>query len=90
MANHIVDDQTHDRTTEGQSWRETRAAGMPPMLTAKQVSRLLRIRLPQVYVLARDGVIPSVRVGRTVRFNRDRLFAWIDAGGRGLSDEEQE
>ena len=63
---------------------------LPAMLTAKQVSRLLRIRLPQVYVLARDGVIPSVRVGRTVRFNRDRLFAWIDAGGRGLSDEEQE
>lgn len=62
---------------------------LPAMLTAKQVSKLLRIRLPQVYVLARHGIIPSVRVGRTVRFNRDKLFAWIDAGGSGLQQEAE-
>lgn len=88
MANHIVDDQTNDRTTDGQHWQATVSDGLPPMLTAKQVADLLMIRRPQVYTLAREGVIPSVRVGRTIRFNRDRLLAWIDAGGTGLSEAQ--
>ncbi len=57
---------------------------LPPMLTATEASALLRVRLPQVYALAREGVIPSVRVGRKVRFNRDRLLRWIDDGGTGF------
>ena len=52
-----------------------------PMLTADEASRLLRIRKPQLYALARDGVVPSVRVGRAIRFNRDQLCAWIENGG---------
>ena len=52
-----------------------------PMLTADEASAILRVRTPQVYALARDGVIPSVRVGRAVRFNRDQLMRWIENGG---------
>jgi excisionase family DNA binding protein len=61
---------------------------LPPMLTASEAGTLLRVRTPQVYALARDGVIPSVRVGRAVRFNRDRLIAWIEAGGAGPAKAE--
>jgi excisionase family DNA binding protein len=53
----------------------------PPMLTAPEAARFLRVRAPQIYALARDGTIPSVRVGRAVRFDRDRLLRWIDGGG---------
>lgn len=54
---------------------------LPAMLTAEEASTLLRVRKPQLYALARDRVIPVVRVGRQVRFNRDRLLEWIDNGG---------
>ncbi len=54
---------------------------LSPMLTAAEASAILRVRVPQVYALARDGVIPAVRVGRAVRFNRDQLMRWIEGGG---------
>jgi len=54
---------------------------LPPMLTAPEAARFLRVRAPQIYALARDGTIPSVRVGRAVRFDRERLLRWIDGGG---------
>lgn len=82
MDTTIVDDRPHFDT----NMREKHE--LPPMLTAAQVADLLMIRRPQVYTLAREGIIPSVRVGRTIRFNRDRLLAWIDAGGTGLGEEQ--
>ena len=60
---------------------------LSPMLTAYEASAILRVRVPQVYALARDGVLPSVRVGRAVRFNRDQLTSWIEGGGAGPSQE---
>jgi len=46
---------------------------LSPMLTAAEASTILRVRVPQVYALARDGILPAVRVGRAVRFNREQL-----------------
>ena len=54
---------------------------LKPMLTADEAGELLGIRKPQVYALARDRILPSVRVGRQIRFNRDILLAWIAKGG---------
>ena len=54
---------------------------LPPMLTADEASIMLRVRKPQLYALAREGIVPAVRVGRAVRFNRDQLHAWIESGG---------
>jgi excisionase family DNA binding protein len=88
MDSPIVSDQPQNHTTDGQHWQEPPASGLPLMLNAKQVAQLLAIRRPQVYTLAREGIIPSVRVGRTIRFNRDHLLAWIDAGGTGLSEDK--
>ena len=65
---------------------DPRSERLPAMLTAREASALLRIRPPQVYMLARDGILPSVRIGRSVRFNRERLLAWIEAGGAGLQE----
>lgn len=39
------------------------------LLTAKELADELRCSLDHVYRLARDGRIPSYRVGRTHRFN---------------------
>lgn len=50
-------------------------------LTAKQVSDEYNLNEATLYRWARDGVIPSKRIGlRTVRFNRDEVEAFL-AGG---------
>ena len=43
------------------------------VMTAREVSELLRIPISTVYELARKGVLPASRLGRTWRFLRPRL-----------------
>jgi excisionase family DNA binding protein len=50
-------------------------------LTAKEVSMLLQIPLARVYELARMNLIPTVRIGRQVRFNEEALREWASRGG---------
>jgi excisionase family DNA binding protein len=40
----------------------------------------------RVYELARSRVIPSVRLGRQVRFDGAVLEEWIRNGGRAVTD----
>ncbi len=54
---------------------------MTPLLDAGAVAAVLGITRWRVYDLARAGILPAVRLGRTLRFDPDRLRAWIDAGG---------
>lgn len=49
----------------------------PELLRASQVSQLLQIGRNQVYELARSGQLPSIRLGRTLRFSREGLSTWI-------------
>ena len=53
---------------------------LPLMLTAEEVSRLLRIGRTSVYEAIRCGAIPSVKIGRTVRVPRHRLLEMLDQG----------
>ena len=50
-------------------------------LTAKDVSMLLRIPLARVYELARQNLIPCVRLGRQIRFTEEALNEWAARGG---------
>lgn len=43
------------------------------VMTAREVSDLLRLPLSTVYYLARRGELPARRLGRTWRFLRPRL-----------------
>jgi excisionase family DNA binding protein len=43
------------------------------VMTAREVAELLRIPTSTVYELARRGVLPASRLGRTWRFLRPRL-----------------
>jgi excisionase family DNA binding protein len=55
-----------------------------PLLTADMVSTELQVPLSRVYELARLGLLPHVRIGKQVRFDPDRLKAWIESGGQAL------
>jgi excisionase family DNA binding protein len=60
------------------------------LLTAKQVAELLQVTLPRVYQLAREGVIPSVRLGRQIRFEETALREWAARGGSLETHKAQE
>jgi len=54
------------------------------LLKADEVARMLRVPSARVYDLARQRVIPSVRLGRQLRFSESALQRWISDGGCAL------
>ena len=51
---------------------------LPPVLRVDDVAKILDIGRDTVYVLAKSGEIPALRLGRALRFSRDRIVALID------------
>lgn len=56
------------------------------MLRVAAVAGMLDLPEKRIYELVRAGVLPHVRVGRSIRFNADTLSAWIEAGGSGYAE----
>ena len=52
---------------------------MEKLLTAKQVSELLEVKISTVYDWVYRGVIPYVKLGRLVRFKKPEIFRWVDS-----------
>lgn len=52
------------------------------LIKAKQAAELLNVRLPRLYELTRQRLIPSVRVGeKSLRFDEVALREWVERGG---------
>ena len=51
-----------------------------PLIDTEQAARLLGIHPKTLQQMARDGRIPSIRVGRFWRFRRSELDSWIRSG----------
>lgn len=49
----------------------------PALLTPKQLAAVLALKTRTVYGLARRGEIPTVRVGRTIRFHLETIIATL-------------
>ena len=47
-------------------------------LTANEVAEYLGISTDTVYKLAREKVIPHVKIGQRVLFKKDRIDRWMD------------
>ncbi len=54
-------------------------------LTAEQVADAFSISTARVYELARERVIPCVRLGRTVRFDAHQIEEFVGNGGKSLA-----
>lgn len=50
-----------------------------PLLTARQAAAALAISARKLWSLTNIGDVPSVRIGRAVRYDPADLAAWIDA-----------
>ena len=47
------------------------------ILTLKEVCKILRVHPTTMYKAARQGQIPSFRVGNEWRFKRDSILQWM-------------
>ncbi len=56
---------------------------MEDLMTAPEVAEKLGLALNTVYVLARAGRIPCVRLGRVVRFRASEIEAALSSSGSG-------
>ena len=54
------------------------------LLTLEQTARVLTVTYSRAAELARQGVIPVVRIGRQIRVNPDDLNQFIANGGKAL------
>jgi excisionase family DNA binding protein len=61
---------------------QTRRQNLPLWLTAEEAAEVLRISVGHVYELCRQGAIPHLKIGRTVRIDRDGLFYQAREGTR--------
>jgi excisionase family DNA binding protein len=52
-----------------------------PLITIDEAAVILRVKKARAYELARQGVLPVVRLGRQVRVDPRRLHAFLHAGG---------
>lgn len=50
---------------------------MEPLLTVKDVAALLNVCEMSIYREAKAGTLPHIRIGRSIRFSKDALDAYI-------------
>jgi excisionase family DNA binding protein len=70
--------------------RLSEAIGLAPasqasgrLLDVEDVAEILGMKRDWIYAEVRAGRLPHVRFGRTVRFRRESIDAWIAASERG-------
>jgi excisionase family DNA binding protein len=54
-----------------------------PLLTVAEVARYLRIHEKTVYTMVARRELPSIRLGRRVRFSPDDILRWVSARKEG-------
>jgi len=71
--------KTISRKSVSQNELADKQSVLPPLLTATQVHKTLQVSLPSLYRMARQGLIPSVRLGRgMIRFPKEAIVRWLD------------
>ncbi|HUV93473.1 MAG TPA: helix-turn-helix domain-containing protein [Anaerolineae bacterium] len=62
------------------------------LLNVKQVAQYLQLKQSTIYAWAQNGKIPAIKIGRTWRFRRSDLDAWLARhlrGERSLSESRE-
>lgn len=58
------------------------ATATKKLLTVKEVSEILDLKIARVYELTRENKLPFVKIGeRQYRYSETALLAWIENGG---------
>lgn len=48
------------------------------LIRADRVAKMLGVSVPRAYAVMASGLIPTVRLGRSVRVSRKQLERWIE------------
>jgi excisionase family DNA binding protein len=56
---------------------------MGQLLKAAEAAEFLRLSVNHLYVKVRAGEIPHIRIGTTLRFDREQLRAWLEENRHG-------
>ena len=59
----------------------TTANSSSPVMTIKEAADYLKINVMTAYRLANSGQLPAVRIGRSWRFHKPTLDAFLQTGG---------
>lgn len=51
------------------------------LVPVNEVMEIIPMSSTKIYELARQNIIPHVRIGRKVLFDLEKIEAWIDHGG---------
>ena len=55
---------------------------MTKLLKVADVADMLDIPEDRVYTYSREGIIPTVRCGRVLRWSEKQIMDWIEGGGK--------
>jgi len=61
----------------------SRGIDAEPLLKAPAVARMLAVSTRTVYVMSERGDLPSVKIGRAVRFDPAAIRRFVATGGNG-------
>ena len=56
---------------------------MESLLTCVEVAKALRVKPNTVRIWTMKGILPCVRMGRSVRYRQSELDRWLDARSNG-------
>ena len=60
---------------------------MAQIMTTKEMAEYLKLHAITICKLCKEGKIPSIRIGRVWRFDKDVIDAWIAKGGIKTAQE---
>lgn len=63
----------------------TEVTAIAEFLTPAEVAVTLKIGKASVYIMVTAGILPAVRLGRTVRIPRAEFEAFIASGGKSFN-----
>lgn len=58
---------------------ENKGVSIDGLLTAQEAAKLLTVSPRTVWALTKAGALPSIRIGRSVRYSRQDIEAFIAA-----------
>lgn len=59
------------------------------LITYEAVAAIMGVTKMHVRKLIRDGVMaPPIKLGRAVRFNREAVLAWVNAGCKPVTKQK--
>lgn len=64
------------------------------LLTTKELMDLLKVKRNTIYQLRKYENLPTIQIGRTIRFDKKKVFSWLEqrevSGVDALLDGEME